>query len=166
MHEVYLSLGSNLADRVGNLEAAISLLKDDIKIEITAVSSVYETSPVGGIEQNNFLNLVIGLQTTYSATELLQLIHRIEQKLHRKRIIHWGPRTIDLDILYFDQVKIASKQLTVPHQEIGQRLFVLIPMLEICPANFYQHDYLVKQTRKLLHTDQEITKKEDMIIGK
>lgn len=130
MISAYLSIGSNIGDRIANLQGAIDGLRL-YKIEVVAISSVYETEPVGGVVQDDFLNLAVSIKTTLSAYDLLDKIHEIEQKLHRKRLIHWGPRSIDLDILYYANDVFNDERLIVPHPEIKNRQFVLIPLFEI-----------------------------------
>lgn len=130
MISAYLSIGSNIGDRIANLQGAIDGLRL-YKIEVVAISSVYETEPVGGVVQDDFLNLAVSIKTTLSAYDLLDKIHEIEQKWHRKRLIHWGPRSIDLDILYYANDVFNDERLIVPHPEIKNRQFVLIPLLEI-----------------------------------
>lgn len=127
----YLSIGSNLGDKKANLQAAISALKNNPKISDVSVSSIYKTEPVGDVVQDDFYNQAIRLQTTDSPIELLELIHQIETDLKRTRDIHWGPRTIDLDILFFNDSTINESDLIIPHPEIANRRFVLIPLLEI-----------------------------------
>ncbi|GEL16002.1 2-amino-4-hydroxy-6-hydroxymethyldihydropteridine diphosphokinase [Pediococcus cellicola] len=146
-NKVYLSVGSNLGDRQANLTQAIELLKQNPAIQVEKVSPIYQTQPVGGVVQDNFLNLAIRLQTSLSAHDLLDAIHKIEQDLRRKRLVHWGPRTIDLDILYFNHETYHDQALTIPHPEIGNRRFVLIPLLDVLddPA-------LITQTNQALQT--------------
>lgn len=130
-NKVYLSMGSNIGDKLKNIESAISMLNDNEKISLVKTSDVYETEPVGTVKQDDFYNLAVYIETDLSAEELLKLINLIEQKLKRKRIIHWGPRTIDLDILYFNDENINNELLTVPHPEISNRRFVLEPLLDV-----------------------------------
>lgn len=126
----YLSIGTNIGDRQAHLAQALSGLDQD-GVHLDAVSPVYETEPVGGVEQANFYNIAVALTTSLSAQALLDLCHQIEQSQHRTRQVHWGPRTIDLDILYFGHQSISTKTLTVPHPEIPNRRFVLIPLLDV-----------------------------------
>jgi len=100
MAKAYLSIGSNIGNRIENLQAAIDGLRK-AGISVEQISHVYETEPVGGVVQDDFLNLAVRIATQLTAHELLDQLHIIEQNLHRKRLIHWGPRTIDLDILYY-----------------------------------------------------------------
>lgn len=133
MANVYLSLGSNMESRIGYLEKAISKLRLMKGSEVTAISSIYETDPVGYIDQPSFLNLVVCLKTTLPPFELLAETQQIENELGRKREIRWGPRTIDLDILLYDQENMKMESLTLPHPRMWQRSFVIIPLLEVAP---------------------------------
>ncbi|MFZ2354034.1 2-amino-4-hydroxy-6-hydroxymethyldihydropteridine diphosphokinase [Paucilactobacillus nenjiangensis] len=130
MAKAYLSIGSNIGNRIENLQAAIDGLRK-AGISVEQISHVYETEPVGGVVQDDFLNLAVRIATQLTAHELLDQLHIIEQNLHRKRLIHWGPRTIDLDILYYANEIINDETLTVPHPEIKNRQFVLVPLLEV-----------------------------------
>lgn len=129
----YLSLGSNMDDRLMYLREAVQLLHKDQHIEVTDISSLYETDPVGYTNQGNFLNIVVQLKTTYKAEQLLSICQGIENHLGRKRIIRWGPRTVDLDILLFNHENIESDDLSVPHPRMHERAFVVIPLVEIDP---------------------------------
>lgn len=127
---VYLGLGSNVGDRCRHLHEAVLLLQRHYDIEIEDTSSIYETDPVGYTEQDKFLNLVIKISTNLKPHELLQIMQNIERHLGRTREIHWGPRTIDLDILLYNQENIETESLVVPHPRMFERAFVLIPLLE------------------------------------
>ncbi|MGM9922895.1 MAG: 2-amino-4-hydroxy-6-hydroxymethyldihydropteridine diphosphokinase [Bacillus sp. (in: firmicutes)] len=129
----YLSLGSNLDNRLLYLRDAVQLLNADGLIEVSDVSSIYETDPVGYTNQGNFLNIVVKVNTAYTAEQLLSVCQQIEQQLGRKRIIRWGPRTVDLDILLYNHENIESDDLSVPHPRMHERAFVIIPLLEIEP---------------------------------
>lgn len=133
MNKSYLSLGSNMGDRVGMLRQAVRLLKEHPAIEVMNISSLYETAPVGFTEQDAFLNMVVQLQTSLTAYELLEICQDIEQTLDRKREIRWGPRTIDLDILLYNQDEFETKNLVIPHPRMHERAFVLVPLLELDP---------------------------------
>ena len=122
-----------MGDRYLYLIKAIDLLDCHSTIELVNVSSVYETDPVGYEEQDLFLNMVIEVKTNLSADELLANCMKIEQLLGRKREIKWGPRTIDLDILLFNQENIETEKLIVPHPRMLERAFVMVPLLEIRP---------------------------------
>lgn len=134
MNISYISLGSNMGDRFEMLQQAVQLLNQHPQISVRKISSLYETDPVGYTEQKPFLNMVVCLQTELSALELLDACQEIEQKLHRKRIIRWGPRTIDLDILLYNDDAMETERLTIPHPRMYERDFVLIPLVEIDPS--------------------------------
>ena len=114
MTPVSLSIGSNIGDRAANLRLAVHLLTLRPEIKVVAVSPVYETEPVGGVVQRSFYNLAVQLETRLTASDLLHYLHVIEQSLHRRRLVHWGPRTIDLDILFFNDEEYQSAALKIP----------------------------------------------------
>lgn len=134
MNDSYLSLGSNMGDRLDMLKQAVRYLMDETEIEVVGISSLYETDPVGFTEQAAFLNMAVHIKTSLTALELLDVCQAIEQRLDRKRIVHWGPRTIDLDILLYNQDHMETERLTLPHPRMHERSFVLIPLLELNPA--------------------------------
>lgn len=134
MSIAYLSLGCNRGQCRANLSWAIRLLDANERIEVTGISSVYETEPVGGVEQPDFLNMAVELTTDLTPQELLAACRAVEVDLGgRDNRRPMGPRTIDLDILLFEQVEIAEKELTLPHPEMLRRAFVLVPLNEIAP---------------------------------
>ena len=132
-HRVFLSIGSNLGDREGYLDMAIEEIDRDASVEIKKISSIIETEPYGPVEQPNFLNGVIELETYLDPDEFLSVICDIENEAGRERIIHWGPRTLDIDIIMFDDMIINTDSLIIPHPEMQNREFVLKPMAEIAP---------------------------------
>ena len=129
--EVYLGLGSNLGDRKANLEKALQLLGERLNIE--QVSSLYETEPVGHKEQPLFFNSVCRAETELGPLQLLSLIKGIETTLGRVPSFTSGPRSIDVDILFYEDLSMETMDLTIPHPRIAERAFVLIPLLEIAP---------------------------------
>lgn len=131
--QVFLGLGSNIGNRIEYLEKAIKALKDIPEIKVINISSVYETEPFGSIDQDRFLNMVIKIETTLRPNELLAITMAIEKNLDRIRTIRWGPRTIDIDILLYDNEIIKTRDLTIPHIGLTERAFVLVPLLEIDP---------------------------------
>ncbi|KRL01204.1 GTP cyclohydrolase I FolE [Liquorilactobacillus capillatus] len=160
MESIYLSLGSNIGNRQENLEKAIEYLGNDKNLIVDQVSEYYETSPVGDIVQDNFLNIAVKVFTTYTPGELLKQIHKIEAFLKRIRKVHWGPRTLDIDIIFWGNKQFKTSELTVPHQETFNRLFVLIPLLDIYEKTgpFYSQ---IKETIMILEQeeqDQKITR--------
>jgi 2-amino-4-hydroxy-6-hydroxymethyldihydropteridine diphosphokinase len=128
---VYLSLGSNLGDRAENVRAALRSLA--ARVEIEAVSSLYETAPVGVPDQPAFLNAVARGSTALAPHELLAFLKGIEQQVGRRPTFRWGPRVIDIDILLYDGTTLDSPTLTIPHREMMRRAFVLVPLAEIAP---------------------------------
>ncbi|MFQ5646634.1 MAG: 2-amino-4-hydroxy-6-hydroxymethyldihydropteridine diphosphokinase [bacterium] len=132
MAEVFLSVGSNLGNRKANCELALQRLNQK-RHRVVKRSSFYRTRPLGLTDQPNFLNIVVELLTESSPWTLLSDLQRIEKEIGRRRSVRWGPRLIDLDIIFFDRKVIKEKRLTVPHPLIQERGFVLIPLLEIAP---------------------------------
>lgn len=149
MATVYLSVGSNLGDRMANLRKGQELLEAHPQIKLINASDFYQTSPVGGVEQDDFINQALAIETDLNPYDLLDYLHEIEAKLLRKRLVVWGPRTIDLDILYFDHLKSEDPKLTLPHPEIMNRLFVLIPLKEIIDPHFYAYFQIVQAIEQL-----------------
>lgn len=131
MNRAYLSLGSNMGDRMDLLQKAVRLLHEHEAVGVEAVSSIYETDPVGLIDQPAFLNIVVEITTSLTPEGLLQICREIEESLDRVRVIRWGPRTIDLDILLYNHDNIETETLTVPHPRMQERAFVLVPLAEI-----------------------------------
>jgi 2-amino-4-hydroxy-6-hydroxymethyldihydropteridine diphosphokinase len=127
----YIGLGSNIGDRFGYLKQAVFLLNELDNTKVEKVSSVYETAPVGYVEQEPFLNIAIQVSTNMDAHKLLETMQSIEMKLGRKREIRWGPRTIDLDILLYNHENIETESLIVPHPRMYERAFVLVPLCDI-----------------------------------
>jgi len=132
-HIVYLGVGSNIDDRLHYLRSAKNFINKNSFIQIRRISKIYETQPYGYTEQGLFLNCVFEIETSWSPEDLLTVLQNIEKKLNRKRLIHWGPRTIDLDILFYDNLVINLKHLTIPHKELHKRLFVLTPLNNLIP---------------------------------
>lgn len=130
----FLGLGSNLGDRLDLLQRAVDLLDADPRVGVDAVSTVYETEPVGGPEQEPFLNLVTRVRTRRSPWRLLQLCHKVEQRLGRVRAERWGPRTIDVDILLWHGRVVATRSLAIPHPRLAERAFALVPLVEVAPG--------------------------------
>lgn len=131
----YIGLGSNLGDRALHIETAICLLQETGTV-ILRCSKIIETDPVGGPAQNKFLNGVVKIETPLTPVELLSQCQKIEQRLGRVRDIHHGPRTIDLDILLYDQLVVDTPLLKIPHPRMLERSFVLEPLKEIEPDLF------------------------------
>lgn len=127
----YLGIGGNIGDRKANIEGAIEILSSSDSIEVTKVSSLYETEPVGYEDQDWFMNVVVEIETTLSPYELLEYCQKIENELKRVRLIRWGPRTIDVDVLLYEGYESDAEDLTVPHPRMTERAFVMVPLYEI-----------------------------------
>lgn len=135
--KTYLALGSNLGNRLENLHQAVAMLDDHPQIQVLEKAGIYETEPYGDVPQDDFLNTVISVETTLSPRELLKYIHKVEKRLGRERLIHWGPRTIDIDILLMEGQTLTTPELTIPHVELTKRSFVLIPLQDIYHEKLY-----------------------------
>ena len=146
-HTAYLSIGSNMGDREGFLNRAVQKLgaRDDCKV--FAVSSFIETEPYGGVEQDKFLNGCLGIKTLLMPEELLSAVNAIEAEEGRERTIHWGPRTLDIDILLYDEQIVYTDKLKIPHPDMHNRMFVLEPLCEIAP--FAIHPVLKKSVMRM-----------------
>jgi len=131
--KAYLALGANLGDKTASVREAIRLVDDHEACSVIAQSSLYITEPVGVLDQPDFVNAVIEVETSLDPYELLDLCSEIEQKMGRKRTIKWGPRVIDMDILLYEGVNISDERLTIPHLRMMERAFVLVPLAEIAP---------------------------------
>jgi 2-amino-4-hydroxy-6-hydroxymethyldihydropteridine diphosphokinase len=129
----YIALGSNMGDRFEYLKKAIFLLNSHEEIRVVNTSSIYETDPVGYTDQDQFLNMAVQVITRLKPHDLLVECLRIEEELGRKREIRWGPRTLDLDILLYNQENIETEKLTIPHPRMSERAFVILPLLELDP---------------------------------
>ena len=133
-HKVALAIGSNMGDKEKYLTDALETLIANPDIRNVIVSDYIETEPYGYVDQDKFLNGAVTLETLLSAENLLIFLHEIEAKAERKREIHWGPRTLDLDILLYDDVCMHTKELTIPHIDMCNRMFVLEPLMQIAPG--------------------------------
>ena len=130
-HRAYIALGSNIGDTRGYLNMAVKKLDENRFCRVVRVSDFIVTKPYGGVEQDDFLNGALLLETLLEPKELLELVHEIENEAGRERKVHWGPRTLDLDILFYDDLVMDTMELTIPHPEIEKRDFVLGPMAQI-----------------------------------
>ena len=129
----YVGLGSNQGDRSGYLESGLRQLEADAGIRLLAASSVYETPPIGNLQQPHFLNAAISVETELTPLQLLRILRSIEDEHGRQRQIHWGPRTLDLDLLIHGGEIVETEELVVPHRHLTVRCFVLTPLCEIAP---------------------------------
>lgn len=147
-HRVFIALGSNMGDKLGYLERAVSNLQEDSHFRNMKVSDYIETAPYGGVEQGDFLNGVLEAETLYSPESLLVRLQKEEQLAGRTREVHWGPRTLDLDILFYDELILMKKELTIPHPDMKNRLFVLEPLAALAPH--YVHPVYRRSVGELL----------------
>lgn len=131
-HKAYIALGSNLGDREANIRQALQLLQEE-GLTLVRVSSLITTEPYGVLDQPRFLNGVCEVETELEAVELLRLLLSVEQRLGRVRVRHWGERNIDLDLLLFDAQVLRTEELTLPHPDMQNRDFVLVPLAELAP---------------------------------
>lgn len=131
----YLCLGSNLEDRLSNIQQAVNLLVNDGSIILLASSTFYETEPCGGVETNWFVNAAIEVETMLSPIELMRVCQNVEAMLGRDRTkeVRWGARSIDVDILFYDDLILSNELITIPHARVHERAFALVPLLEIAP---------------------------------
>lgn len=148
MTSVYLSLGSNIGNRLAYLKSALQALAALPKTDLVGQSSFYETKAWGKTDQADFLNMACQLETQLSAHQLLYYCQKIEQVLKRERKEHWGPRTIDIDLLFYGQEQIVSPRLTIPHPYLQERAFVLVPLAELNPNVI--HPLLNQSIKELL----------------
>lgn len=166
----YLGLGSNVGDRYRNLSSAVRLLSSSTDCQIEAVSSVYETKPFGISNQENFFNAVIKIRTGLEPLELFAKAKEIEKKIGRKMRGKWGPREIDIDILFFNDLIFSDEIITLPHKGVINRDFVIIPLIEIEPEfihpvfNKKLSDYLIDVKEKYILRKTSYNLKSQQII--
>ena len=147
-HTAYIALGSNIGDKQAHLKFAVAALDSTRGCRVLRTSSFIQTAPYGYLEQDDFLNGCLALETLLTPQELLDVLHEIEQNAMRERTVRWGPRTLDLDIIFYDELVFADGELQIPHIEAHKRDFVLAPLCEIAP--YYVHPVFRKTIRELL----------------
>lgn len=146
-HRVYVAFGSNLGEREKLIQEALDEIKAQDFVRDMVISSFVISKPYGGVEQGDFVNGVCGFDTFLTPWELLEFLQSLEQKAHRERLVHWGPRTLDLDILLYDDLVLDHKDLTIPHKDMKNRDFVLTPLKEIAP--FFRHPITQKTVEEM-----------------
>ena len=147
-HEAYIAVGSNMGDSRGHIAKALGQLEKHKDIQVTKVSGLLETLPYGGVEQENFVNGMFEIRTLLTPEELLRELHKIEASEGRERKIHWGPRTLDLDIIFYDDLIYSSEDLVIPHVDMENRYFVLKPLSELAPN--FRHPITHKTVAQML----------------
>ena len=147
-HRAYIAVGSNLGNRKTHILSGIQALKVHPLIKLKKVSKMIVTEPYGGVEQEDFLNGALEIETLLEPEELLEALHQVENAEGRERIVRWGPRTLDLDILFYDRLCYESETLVIPHVDLENRVFVLKPMSEIAP--YFRHPISKKTMTGLL----------------
>ena len=148
-----IALGANMGNPQENIDLAIALLRE--ATDIQAISSMYRTVPVGGPEQPDYINAVALAESELPATDFLNMLHGIEKTLGRERTIHWGPRTIDLDLIQYGSILSSSQELLLPHPRAHERRFVLEPWLEVDPdAHLLTHGPVEHLLSALLESEQ------------
>lgn len=152
----YLSLGTNLGDKETNLIAALKKIAGYSEIKLQRIAPLYKTAPVGYLKQDWFYNTAAEISTTLSPFELLAFLQDIEKQLGRVRTIPWGPRIIDLDIIWYEKVKLCTRKLVIPHPRLAERAFVLIPLTALAPALIIPDKGKVMDLAKLLAQEQKI----------
>lgn len=148
IHEAYISIGSNIGDKEGNLNEAIKRLKENKEIAVEKVSSFIVTKPWGLKDQEDFLNGALKIKTLLTPYELMDELLNIEKEMKRERIVKWGPRIIDLDIIFYDDLVTSDEHIVLPHPRMEEREFVLKPLSEIAPYKI--HPLLNKRVFRLL----------------
>lgn len=147
-HRAYVAVGSNMGGREEYIAGALSALKEHPLIEVKKISHIVETRAYGGVEQGDFLNGMLEIETILGPRELLDALHEIENEAGRERTVHWGPRTLDLDIVFYDRLCMESEDLVIPHPDMENREFVLGPLREIAP--FLRHPVSGKTVSAML----------------
>lgn len=158
--KVFISLGSNLGESSAVLAQALLDIKKIPSTQLTSTSSLYLTQPISDVPQDDFVNAVVEINTQLNPSDLLTQLQNIENVFGRTREVHWGPRTLDLDIITYENFELQTERLTIPHPRAQTRLFVLIPMAEIDPTSTIG-DVEVADLCKNLSGQQEISRMSD-----
>lgn len=147
-HKAYVAFGSNMGEKETYIKNAIQDLKESLYFRNIEVSDFFCSSPYGGVKQDDFVNGMIGMDTMLEPYELLEVLHDMEAKANRVREKHWGPRTLDLDIIFYDDLILDENELQIPHKDMANRDFVLIPLAQL--AGFKRHPVLKKTVEELV----------------
>ena len=156
-HKVYVAIGSNHEEADYYLEEACKQMSESVYVKNFKKSGILQTKPYGPVEQPDFQNGCVSFETYMEPEELLAFLNQIEANLKRERVVRWGPRTIDLDILFYDDITYNSDVLTIPHIDMQNRMFVLEPLFELCP--YFRHPIIGKSVEQMR---AELMQKEEM----
>lgn len=157
-HDVYIGIGSNMGNKTDNIKKSIDIISDSKYCKVLNRSSCYETRPIGYVDQNNFQNCVVEIKTIFTPKKLIEFLMTVERDLKRERKIKWGPRTIDLDVLLYDDIISSAKEIIIPHPRMHERLFVLKPLSEIAP--YVLHPILRK---RIIEIYEEVSKNQTLL---
>lgn len=157
-HKAFIGVGSNLGDKEENIKNAVERINASALTNVVKEAQKYETKPVGYLEQDNFLNTVFEVKTLLQPKELMILLLDIEKELKRERVIKWGPRTIDLDILLYDDIITSYEEAVIPHPRMHERLFVIKPLCDIAP--YLMHPIL---NRRIFEIKEDLENKESLL---
>ena len=157
-HTAYIGMGSNMGNKLENIMNAIAKINESIYTRVTRISESYETKPVGYTEQDNFVNSSIQVRTLLTPVELIRFLLKVEAELKRERIIKWGPRTIDLDVLLYDDIITSFEEIIIPHPRMHERMFVLKPLKDIAP--YVMHPILNK---RIIELEEQLSKEQEII---
>lgn len=147
-HTVYVAFGSNMGDKEEHINRGLAQLNTYTGVQVKKASEFIRTAPYGGVEQDEFVNGVVCLETYLSPRELLLVLHEVEASENRERTIHWGPRTLDLDIIFYDDFILDEEDLCIPHIDMQNREFVLQPLMELAP--YKRHPIYGKSVQEML----------------
>lgn len=157
-HKTYIGMGSNMGNKLENLKSAIAKINESTYTKITRISESYETKPVGYTQQENFANCAIEARTLLTPVELIRFLLKVESELKRERIIKWGPRIIDLDVLLYDDIITSFEEIVIPHPRMHERMFVLKPLKDIAP--YVMHPILNK---RIIEIEEQLSKDQEII---
>jgi len=157
-HKAYIGMGSNMGNKLENLNTAITKINESTYTKVTRISESYETKPVGYTQQDNFVNCAVEARTLLTPVELIRFLLQVESELKRERIIKWGPRIIDLDVLLYDDIITSFEEIVIPHPRMHERMFVLKPLKDIAP--YVMHPILNK---RIIEIEEQLSKKQEII---
>lgn len=152
-HKAYIAFGSNMGEKETYIRNAMEEFKNSIYFRNIEVSDFFCSSPYGGVSQDDFVNGVAGIETMLEPYELLEFLHKLEAKAERVRVQHWGPRTLDLDIILYDDLILDERELQIPHKDMKNRDFVLIPLAQL--AGYKRHPVFKKTVEELVYDLKE-----------